>query len=217
MKRLLFISGLGADERVFKKIQAFTGYHKHYIEWEINKGNESLTQYAQRLISKHNIIKNDIIIGLSFGGMVTSEIAKIVKNDQIILISSLRDVHDLYTVFQWILNSRAYKIIPDLSISRIYPALPLLFNIESAEGKKALKQMLQTANLQLIKWSLEKIRTEKSNTSLNTIVHNILGSKDRLIKLWHNKYTHIIPNRGHFMVFENANEINKVLENILLA
>ncbi|MBK7885618.1 MAG: hypothetical protein IPJ81_18875 [Chitinophagaceae bacterium] len=68
------ISGLGADERVFTKIN-IEGYQLKVIPWLTPLRNETLPQYATRMRS--NIEEeNPVMMGLSFGGMVSIEIAK---------------------------------------------------------------------------------------------------------------------------------------------
>jgi esterase/lipase len=74
MKTPIYIlSGLGADERVFKKLD-FTNYQVTFIQWEQTIGL-SLKEYAT-LQLKQIKEPNPILIGLSFGGIIAIEIAQ---------------------------------------------------------------------------------------------------------------------------------------------
>ncbi len=92
MKHIYCISGFGADERVFSKLN-LPGYNIHYIKWNIPEKNESLHAYAKRLIEQiHHV--NPILIGLSFGGMMCIEIARQFPVEKIILISSIKSFQE---------------------------------------------------------------------------------------------------------------------------
>jgi hypothetical protein len=67
-RNLYLFSGLGADRRIFQKLD-LSGYIVHYIEWIPPLGDESIEHYASRI---SNQIKepNPVLIGLSFGGMM---------------------------------------------------------------------------------------------------------------------------------------------------
>jgi len=66
-----------------------------FIEWLPNHENESLHSYAKRLIDIYGIDRGDLIVGLSFGGLIAQQISEIVGQDRIILISSFRTKDDL--------------------------------------------------------------------------------------------------------------------------
>jgi hypothetical protein len=63
------LSGLGADARAFRNLD-FTGYRVHHVAWEKPVRNESIAHYAAR-ISRHIASQNPVLIGLSFGGIMS--------------------------------------------------------------------------------------------------------------------------------------------------
>ena len=81
MKNQFFISGLGADKKAFSKLGDF-GTNKIFIEWLRNHDNESLHSYCQRLIDQYNIQQGDLLVGLSFGGLIAQQISEIVGIDK---------------------------------------------------------------------------------------------------------------------------------------
>ncbi|HNC31654.1 MAG TPA: alpha/beta hydrolase, partial [Cyclobacteriaceae bacterium] len=88
MKEVYLIPGLGADRRVFQYLNLAEHSISH-ISWIEPLPNESIEQYAGRLTEQ---IKSPdpILVGVSFGGMIAVEIAKQIKTNKIILISSAR-------------------------------------------------------------------------------------------------------------------------------
>ncbi|HEY5039439.1 MAG TPA: hypothetical protein VIJ93_10240, partial [bacterium] len=76
---LYFISGLGADKRVFQKLIIPESFIIHYVEWIPVFPEESLSQYCEKLISQINRAEPFILIGLSFGGVIAIEMSKRIK------------------------------------------------------------------------------------------------------------------------------------------
>jgi surfactin synthase thioesterase subunit len=75
-KRIYLISGLGADRRVFKKLVFPTDFELIYLDWITPEPAESLEAYAARLALNIDTSAPFYLIGLSFGGMLATEIAK---------------------------------------------------------------------------------------------------------------------------------------------
>ena len=84
LNKVYIFSGLGADHRAFDTID-FGDLPIEHITWIKPKNNESIQSYAKRISSKLTDEK-PILIGLSFGGMLLMEIAKIKPYQKIILI-----------------------------------------------------------------------------------------------------------------------------------
>lgn len=109
MNRIIFISGLGANELAFSKIGDLK-CKKIVAQWIPNRKNETVTDYVKRLIEKHKIISTDILAGLSFGGILAQEISQIQGNSLVILISSFKKRSDLKFPFKIALGLGLYRI-----------------------------------------------------------------------------------------------------------
>ena len=71
------IGGLGADERVFSKLNL--DQEIIFIPWLIPYQKESIITYSQRLIRGYTITDRDILIGVSFGGLIAQHTSQFVK------------------------------------------------------------------------------------------------------------------------------------------
>src|SRR6266487_4519719 len=89
MMKVYFISGLAADKRVFKHIQLPPGFEAVHLDWISPQKDESLANYALRLADNINRNEPFALVGLSFGGMLATEIAKRYHPAATILISSV--------------------------------------------------------------------------------------------------------------------------------
>ena len=73
-KELYIFSGLGADERVFQRLD-FPGFSTTFIKWIVPQDKETIENYATRLLDQITTT-NPTLIGLSFGGLIAVEVAK---------------------------------------------------------------------------------------------------------------------------------------------
>lgn len=215
MNKLFFISGLGADKRAFNRIEEFKDYQKVFIDWKPNHKNESIRAYSNRIFEDETVQPNDIIIGLSFGGLIAIEIAKSFNTKNIILISSFRDNNDLKPFLKLLLKTRLHFFMPKFRTPILSAFLKNWFNVASANGVNLLNEMANNTDPILMKWSMKQIRLAKFEEQEFVTIHNIIGDEDKLLSPWKNNNTYPIPNAGHFMVYENAPEINKILRKII--
>ncbi|MEP4534042.1 MAG: alpha/beta hydrolase [Cyclobacteriaceae bacterium] len=212
-QRIIFISGLGANELAFSRI-GDVGLEKVLVKWIANERKESMESYAKRLIAKYKISSQDVITGLSFGGILAQQIGLILGNKNIILISSFRDKRDLRWPFKLALDLRL-NIIPLIRIPVLENAIALILNSGSTESKEILKTMIKATDYKLMNWSIQKIAQLQNNQFHELNPTSLIGTRDRIIQKWSNNDTSIIQNGSHFMVFDRAREITEIIKNRL--
>ena len=208
-----FISGLGADKRAFYKIQLPLGYEPVYLDWLQPIKDETFSAYAKRFSQLINTSEEFILIGLSFGGMLAVEIAKIVHPKKLIIISSLSCYQELPWYFKLAGRLRLHKIIPP----GFYKQATLLNRFMGA-GDKEMKAIVydyvKKTDPAFIRWSLNIILSWEQKDRLKDIIH-IHGTKDHLLPCRYVKADYNVQKGGHLMVFNKAAEINLLLEQIL--
>ena len=216
MHKIYFISGLGADSRAFTKIQKFEGFQTIFLDWIPNLPNETFSNYIARLIKGYDFNEDDVILGLSFGGLAALEIAKQTATQKVILLSSFQDKSRLKPHLKFLLDLRLYNLIPNFKLNFFDKQAVKGFGNVSDEAKEGLMEMMRDTDPRLIKWSLKQIRKSKFIDNLKLELINILGTNDELVQKWelpNNNF--FIKNGGHLMVYDNADEINDILKKIL--
>ena len=108
--KIYAISGLGADARVFNYLSLDIEIIP--LEWITPISDESIEHYAERLSDKINKEEPFYLLGVSFGGIVATEISKITRPIATILISSAEVKAEL----RWI-----YGLIGKLNIIPLLP------------------------------------------------------------------------------------------------
>ncbi|HTN45943.1 MAG TPA: alpha/beta hydrolase [Flavipsychrobacter sp.] len=210
-KPLYIFSGLGADERIFQRLD-FSDSPANFIQWIAPEPDEAIEHYAQRLLAQIKT-ENPVLIGLSFGGMMAVEVAKLIRTERIILISSAKTKAELPPYFQ-AGSFQLHHIIPATFFKSSNPISNWLFGADAPADKKLLKQILKDTDPIFLKWAMDKIASWKNHTVPNNIIH-IHGTNDRILPIKYVRCDKTIQNGGHMMVWNRAEELNDLLRKYL--
>jgi len=208
-----FISGLGADKKAFQKIKLPAAYDPVFLDWIPPHKNESLSNYARRFSS---LIKNDdafILIGLSFGGMLACEIARLRNPMKTIIISSIASSAELPWYFKRAGRIGLHKAVP-IKLMKAGTIFKNLMGAASKEDKAIITNYAKSADPDLVRWSLHAIFNWDHPERSPGIVH-VHGSNDRTLPLKYTRPDFVIKGGGHLMVFNKADEVNKILGEVL--
>ncbi|NDK55010.1 alpha/beta fold hydrolase [Pontibacter fetidus] len=212
MSTVYFISGLGADERMFHNLK-LKCKHIAYVHWIEPETDESLHEYAKRLLPQiHH--PNPILVGMSFGGVVAIELAKIIDPKLTILISSMASSRSLpwyYNFMGWL---RLHKIVPVPLMKRFHFLAPMLFGAATYEEKATLKQVILETDPHFLRWALGQLLTwhQPDHYEHVTMIH---GTADRILPIRYHHNIIRIKNAGHLMVLSHAKEISAILDDLI--
>ena len=96
--RVWVLPGMGADSRIFKSFRF--PWNATYLEWIEPLQNESLSAYADRLLDRYPIQRNDLLFGYSFGGIVAQDWASRNKVQRVVLLNSLHHEAQLRPLYR---------------------------------------------------------------------------------------------------------------------
>ena len=207
------ISGLAADSRVFKHIELPGQYEIIHLHWIDPLPLESLAAYAGRLAAKIDTTEPFGLLGLSMGGMMATEIAKISSPAFTILLSSVPVNSHLPFYFRWAYVLRLHKIVP-AGFLKSASVVKRGFMPDTKEDKLVLKQVIRDSDPAFIKWAMHAILSWK-NEEVPSPFYHIHGTKDEILPSKYTKPTHIIEGGNHLMVMSRAAELNQLLKEIL--
>jgi pimeloyl-ACP methyl ester carboxylesterase len=210
MKDIYLLSGLGADKRVFDFID-FSGFRVNHVDWIEPAGNESIESYAKRLLVQ---IKTNrpVLIGVSFGGMVAVEIAKLIETEKVIVISSATTKLDIPIYFRIVGQLRLSKLIPTRFLKTTNSLTYWFFGAETEKENELLRVIIEETDDRFLNWALDKIANWKNRTLPTNVVH-IHGTNDKILPL--RKADFEVSNGGHLMVVNKAEEISGLIRKIL--
>lgn len=211
-KTLYLFSGLGADYRAFKNVE-LPGYNLVYIQWIPPQKKEPMAAYAQRLRAQITT-QHPILIGLSFGGMMAMEVAKIVQPEKVILISSAKTAQELDAAHSFFLKSGLYKLLPGSFITRPNFMVYRLFGAHTAADKALLAAILEDTDPRFFRWAMGKMAHWDNTTVPPDLIH-IHGNADKVIPFRNVQADYVIDGGGHLMVFNRAAEISRIILSFL--
>ena len=211
--KVYFISGLAADKRVFKYIQLPQGYEAVYLDWITPEKEEPLPAYALRMAESIDKSEPFALVGLSFGGMLATEIAKQYPSAATILISSIPISTQLPGYFRWAGKLKLHKIVPP-SVIKVSAATKRFFTRESNEDKKLLWQIINESDTDLIRWSLQAILSWH-NEAIPAPIWQIHGTRDGVLPVKFTQPTYTIPRAGHLMIMTQPDVVNDYLAKVL--
>jgi pimeloyl-ACP methyl ester carboxylesterase len=208
-----FISGLGADKRAFYKIKLPQGYQSVFLDWIVPFAGESFPEYAKRFSKSIKEDEEFVLIGLSFGGMLASEIAKIISPKKLIIISSLSSYKELPWYFRLAGKLGIHRIISP-SLYKQATMMNRFMGAGNKEMKSIVYNYVNNIDPAFIRWSLDIIVHWSHTERLSDLIH-IHGSNDHLLPYKYVKADYIVKNGGHLMVMNKAEEVNSILEKVL--
>jgi pimeloyl-ACP methyl ester carboxylesterase len=212
MKTIYCISGLGADERVFSKI-AVPGYVLQPLQWKVPIRNESLVEYAQRMLTE---IKEEkpVLMGLSFGGMMSIEIAKLVEVEKVIIISSIKSASELPGWMRFAGRLWLDKMVPLKSFKIMEPVQNYKLGVTNAEERKMAIEYRRNANRKYTNWAINQVLNWKNDWQ-HPLTYHIHGTRDRMFPIKKITPSYTVNDGGHLMIMNKADEINQYLLSIL--
>ena len=212
MTNIYIFSGLGADKRVFKYLD-FSAYNTTFMEWIAPEDNEPIENYAKRLAEQVKTEK-PILIGLSFGGIMATEVAKHIETEKIILIASAKSKSEIPFYYRWLGTLKLHKIVPSRLMKQANFVSFWLFGIKTNEDKKLLIEIWKDTDPQFLKWAINAIVNWKNTTEHKNLQH-IHGTADRILPIRFAKYDVEVKDGGHFMTINKFDELNTILNAML--
>jgi pimeloyl-ACP methyl ester carboxylesterase len=169
-----------------------------------------------RAMQKESVPKSQsispILIGISFGGILATEIAKQLEYTKVILISSAATKYDIPLLFRMAGLLRIHKLIPTGLWMGVNEITYWFFGITNEVEKKLLKQIIQSTDRTFFVWAIDKIVLWKNTTKIRNSV-TLHGDTDRILPSKQADY--MITGGGHLMIISKAAQVSEILRPIL--
>lgn len=212
MKKVYFISGLGADKRVFSFLD-LSFCTPIFIDWIQPEINESLESYANRL--KEFITEpSPVIVGISFGGMLATEIAKVSPQSKVIIISSNKVATELPLYFRMGKYFPVYRWAPVSLTKSLMLRSTWILGGKNKEQKEVLRNIIRDSDTRFVKWAINAILYWKNKEIPGNLTH-IHGKADKLLPYQYVKADFTVDGGTHVMTLDNPNEVSVLLKKLL--
>lgn len=206
LPRIYFISGLGGDERLFIRLREL-GLPFEVLPFLEPEKKETLLDYAKRMAIMIDTSKPFILGGVSFGGMLSCEIAKFTHPDFLFLISTVKSGREFPFYLKVFRYMPFHRLLSGEFIKRIAPGVS--HTIIGKENRAILDQMKREASPGFVEWAVHQAVWYRNRIQPKDFIH-IHGTGDHLLRFRFVRGVVPIPNGSHVMVMDRASEILQV-------
>ncbi|WNH13196.1 alpha/beta hydrolase [Thalassobellus suaedae] len=207
--------GMAASPKIFEYIKLPESQFKmHYLEWIVPLDDELLSDYALR-VSQNIKHDNIVLLGVSFGGVLVQEISKYLKVNRLIIVSSVKSVHEIPKHMLLAKATKAYKLVPTQLASNIDVFAKYAFGNVVSKRLELYKKYLSVNDSKYLSWAIKNMvcwNQEKPNPE---IVH-IHGDNDAVFPIKNISNCISIKNGTHIMIINKYKWFNENLPRIIL-
>jgi pimeloyl-ACP methyl ester carboxylesterase len=213
---IYFISGLGADRRAFSKLVFPPEISVIHLDWIPPAANESLSDYARRLAERIDHTAPYYLVGLSFGGMLATEITKIMNPVHTFLISSIATYKELPWYYRAAGSISLQKSIPVGLLKNSNNIGLRLLGAKTEDELLLLKQLVADSDPYFMKWALTCILNWR-NTERPANITQIHGTADNILPMrYTSKQDFVLDKAGHFMVYADGEKISDIILSVIM-
>lgn len=207
--------GQGSDERLFKHLRLPEGYDTTHVSYPVPDKGEDLKHYAMRFASLIDTAQPFVLLGVSLGGMICTELADTLDPEAVVLVSSAKTQHELPGRYTFMRRVPLDKIIPRGVVKASGRILQGIVEPDRKHDKETFKSMLREKDARYLKRTAQMIARWDRTIHSEKIVH-IHGNNDHTIPVKNLEADYIVEGGSHMMMVTRAEEINAILEKILL-
>jgi surfactin synthase thioesterase subunit len=208
-KTLYLIPGLGTNYKIFKNLAPLLkgDFEISYIEYDVPPSpNESIKEYAvRRCASLPEGPK--AFLGLSLGGLIAGECAKLFPGSPLVVLSSLKKRSEA----PWFLNvGKAlplYKLVSATASRTILGNLAGLGGVPKGEARDEYKAILAELPDEHFAWARQAAVHFDNHNPVDDLLH-IVGTRDHVFS--HKRMDNpdvVLKNATHYAVMDRAPEI----------
>lgn len=212
---IYFVPGLAANPSIFDLIDLpEKHFEPHYLEWLVPENNhESIESYAKRMCVnvQHT---NCILIGVSFGGVMVQEMKKILNPKKTIIISSIKNKHEMPMRLVLAQKTNAHKILPTKVFTNLEKYEKYAFGDMLKGRVKLYKKYLSMRDELYVPWAIDTILNWQQETTDPDVIH-IHGTDDFIFPVENIKECIKVEGGTHIMILTQAKEINVILQQLL--
>ena len=211
-----FMPGLAAGTKIFENIKLPEDqFEMVFLEWFLPTNKEYLTDYALRMTQKITH-ENPILIGVSFGGILVQEMAKLIKTEKVIIISSVKSNTEFPPRFKIAKATKAYKLIPTQLLEDIENLAKYAFGDNIiAKRLKLYEKYLSMRDKKYLDWSIETI-LNWNQKEINTDVIHIHGDADQVFPIKYIQNCIVVKGGTHIMIVNKFKWLNENLPKLLV-
>ena len=210
-KEVLYcIPGLGLDHRVFERLD-LASYELKFLDWIPAKTDEKIRDYAKRFSTG---IKDSSfsLLGVSLGGIAAIEIAKLKKVNRLILVSTIKHQDEMPAYLKWMNRFPANQLSAAKMAVELSIALKPFYDKADKRGNELYQKMVRESSLEFINWGVKVMSQWEMEKPIEIPYIHLHGTEDLVFPIKNIDNATTIKGGTHFMIFNDAKKISKLIE-----
>ena len=208
--QIFFISGLGADHRAFDRIN-LEGYEQTHLPWIIPEWKDTMHTYARKMAEPIMKAENPVVIGLSLGGMLASEMTTFMPTLEVILVSSIKSHTERSNILKLGRLFPIQGLMPPNTMHRFTSFWEMAQKKRLKGDTKHMTQMFKDQDDKFLRWAILHAPKWRGKGDESRIAH-IHGTMDRMFPF--RRIKNAIPVHGgtHLMVYVKGDEVTSLIK-----
>jgi pimeloyl-ACP methyl ester carboxylesterase len=211
MKKVYFLSGLGADKRAFSTLD-LSFCEPIFIDWIKPLPHETLGHYATRLRGQMPE-EHPVVVGVSFGGMLACEMAKADRLMKVIIIASNKSANEFPYYLRIGKYFPVYKWLPEKLI-KSGRGLNWMLGLKDKAHRQLVADIAADMDPAFLKWAIDAILHWQERDVPANVTH-IHGTADKLLPLRYVKADYQIQGGTHLISINKPKEISSLLQKLV--
>ena len=211
-----FMPGLAASSSIFDNIKLPEDtFEMIKLDWIHPLKGESLKHYAKRLTE--SVTKKDaVLIGVSFGGVIVQEMARIIPVRKVIIISSAKCNAEFPLRMRIARFGGLYKLLPTSLMSKVQNFEKIPIAASSIRKKlKLYERYMGMHDPDYLDWAIKELLLWDRFEPDSAVIH-IHGDLDEVFPVKYIKNFTVIKGGTHIMILNKYRWLNKNLPKIIL-
>ncbi|NPA42867.1 MAG: alpha/beta hydrolase [Chlorobi bacterium] len=214
-RKIYILPGLGASTDIYRALRFPAGYEIVPVEWIMPRPDESLSAYAKRLVERYRIRPGQVLMGMSFGGMMINEISRLAEPRKMVFISTVKTSEAFPPWFKWGRAVRIWNRLPYGLI--VHPLRTARFMPVKVVRKRLLlyERYLSIRDPEYFKWAIRQILFWNRDMPPFPYLH-VHGTRDRVFPMKYLKGD-VVPVEGaaHLALMTHPHRIGPVVRRFL--
>ncbi len=207
--------GMAANSSIFEYIELPKDrFRIHLLDWTMPKNGMDISTYAKQMCSLI-VHKDPVLVGVSLGGIVVQEMAKILPVRKVIIVSSVKSKFELPKRMLFARYTNIHKLLPTGLITNIELLAKYAFGETVTKRLALYEKYLSIRDKGYIDWCIHEMVNWQQTKALDGLVH-IQGDKDAVFPITNIKDCIRVKNGTHTMIIHRAKWFNENLPTIIL-
>ncbi|TFZ67196.1 alpha/beta hydrolase [Hymenobacter sp. UV11] len=205
------IPGLGADERVFRRLR-LSGPSQMLSWLKPESPTEPLAHYAARLAETVPADELCWLVGVSFGGLLAQEIGRLRPLARVVLISSLGSPRDLPPLLRLAGATGLHRLVPFGLLKWLPRLAQWFFGARGGTEYHLLRQVLRDTDPTFARWATAQLLVWRGPGLPGAV--RLHGTRDRLLPPGAARIDYPVPGARHFLIVSHAARVSQVLREL---